>query len=69
MFDSAIDDEITYPWDTELEELVLSDQSDASIAQLDEYVGAQMVIPGKNGEGEILHLEDLWLVRLTAIPF
>jgi hypothetical protein len=54
MFDSAMDDEITFPWDNELEELALRDQSDASISQLDEYIGAQMVVPGKNSEGKIL---------------
>jgi hypothetical protein len=57
MFDSPTDDEVTFPWDTELEELALSEQSDASMAQLDEYIGAQMVVPGKNGEGDILAKE------------
>jgi hypothetical protein len=54
VFDNPNDDDITYPWDTELEEIPLQDQTDASMAQLDEYIGAHIVVPGKNGEGEVL---------------
>jgi len=54
MFDSIMDDDVTFPWDTKLEELALSDQTTDSIAQLDEYMGAQLIFPGKNGEGEVL---------------
>jgi hypothetical protein len=43
MFDLDTDDEITFPWDTELEELALSDQTN----QLDEYIGVQIIVQVK----------------------
>ena len=43
------EDGITYPWDKELEDIPLHEEDDAHMADLDEYINANVVLPGKDG--------------------
>ena len=49
-FDTTDDDEITWPWEKELEELPLADETEATLEALDLYIGTQVVLPGNDGE-------------------
>jgi hypothetical protein len=49
-FDSPTDDDNTWPWESELEDLPLKDQDSNAMEDLDKYIGANIVLPGKDGE-------------------
>jgi hypothetical protein len=49
-FDTEKDDEVTWPWEKELEELPLADQDATAMDDLDNYIGSNIVLPGKDGE-------------------
>jgi hypothetical protein len=49
-FDKPEDDDITWPWEKELEELPLADQDATALDDLDNYIGANIVLPGNDGE-------------------
>ena len=46
---SPTEDDITWPWDMELENLPLQDESPISIDALDQYIGTQVVLSTKDG--------------------
>ena len=48
-FDTTEDDEITWPWEKELDELPLCDETESSLEELDQYIGANVVLPGRDG--------------------
>ena len=48
-FDTSEDDKITWPWETELEELPLSDENEVTLEELDQYINANVVLPGRDG--------------------
>ena len=48
-FDTTEDDKITWPWEKELEELPLQDEDDTTLEALDQYIGANLVLPGRDG--------------------
>ena len=39
---------LTYPWDKDLEDVPLHKQDDKTMEDLDKYIGAQVVLPGKD---------------------
>ena len=43
------DDDITYPWDDELVDVPLHEEDEAYLSVLDEYINANVVLPGKDG--------------------
>jgi hypothetical protein len=49
-FDSTEDDDITWPWETELEDIPLAEQDSTTLETLDEYIGSHIVLPGIDGE-------------------
>ena len=49
-FDKEEEDNITWPWEQELQDLPLADQTQDTMDALDEYIGANIVLPGINGE-------------------
>ena len=49
-FDSPTDDDNTWPWETELNDLPLQDQDVTTLEELDKYIGVNIVLPGKDGE-------------------
>jgi len=49
-FDTTQDDDITWPWEKELDELPLADETEATLEALDIYIGTQVVLPGTDGE-------------------
>jgi hypothetical protein len=58
-FDSKNEEEgITYPWETELNDVDVAieekDQDEIYMKDLDEYIGANIVLPGKDGASEVL---------------
>ena len=48
-FDTTEDDKITWPWEKELEELPLKDETEATLEELDQYINAHVVLPGRDG--------------------
>jgi len=48
-YSNSDEDDITYPWDAELEDIPLAEQDDKTLNQLEEYIGANVVFPGKEG--------------------
>ncbi len=48
-FDTPDDDDITWPWEKELEELPLRDETEATLKELDQYINAHVVLPGRDG--------------------
>ena len=49
-FDPGNDDDITWPWEKELSELPLTNEDITSLDDLDKYIGANIVLPGRDGE-------------------
>ena len=49
-FDPSNDDEITWPWEKELNELPLTNEDITSLDDLDKYIGANIILPGRYGE-------------------
>ena len=49
-FDKEDDDDVTWPWEKELHDLPLANQTQDSLEALDEYIGANIVLPGIDGE-------------------
>lgn len=43
------DDEVTYPWDTDLLEQHINDENESTQKDLDEYIGTNVVLPGPDG--------------------
>ena len=43
------DDGITYPWDKDLEDIPLSEETEASLQDLDEYINTNVILPGRDG--------------------
>ena len=48
-FDTTEDDEITWPWEKELEEIPLADETDSTLEELDQYINANIILPGRDG--------------------
>ena len=40
---------ITYPWDKDLEDVPLQEQDERIVEDLDEYIGANVLLPRKDG--------------------
>ena len=49
-FDSIAEDEITHPWEQDLSSLPISQEDDHTLEALDKYIGANIVVPGKDGQ-------------------
>jgi hypothetical protein len=49
-FDNSDEDNITWPWEKELEELPLADQDSTTLDEIDKYTGAQVVLPTSDGQ-------------------
>lgn len=49
-FDSTEDDDTTWPWETEFDKLPLADQDATTLENLDKYIGANIVLPGRDGQ-------------------
>ncbi len=49
LYYDAMEDEITYPWDEELQDLPLHEDNDDALRDLDKYIGAQVLLPGPDG--------------------
>ena len=52
--DNPDDDGITYPWDVELSDIPLKDDNDVELEALDKYIGAHVVLPGRDGATTVL---------------
>ena len=48
-YDTPNEDDITWPWEKELEDLPLHEESTESLEELDQYIGVQIVLPSKEG--------------------
>ncbi len=48
-FDDKSDEDITWPWEKELEELPLSEETEASLETLDNYINTNVILPGRDG--------------------
>ena len=48
-YDSPSEDDITWTWDKELEDIPLHEESKESLEELDNYIGTHLVLPTKEG--------------------
>jgi hypothetical protein len=48
-FDDKSDEDITWPWEKELEELPLAEETEASLETLDKYINTNVILPGRDG--------------------
>jgi hypothetical protein len=49
-FDNTTEDDTTWPWETEFDELPLADQDATALDDLDKYIGANIILPGRDGQ-------------------
>ena len=49
-FDQPENDDITWPQEKELEDLPLAEQDATALDDLDNYIGANIILPGNNRE-------------------
>ena len=58
-FDVTADDNNTWPWETELNDLPLAHQDITALDNLDKYIGTKIVLPGRDGEHILTVAKDL----------